>query len=151
MSERPEHEQYKDADGKIIDPRDRGYADSGWGIKPDDQPANAGDAGQNAVHEINYDPEDPDAIKNILRTQRRGFNLANRIVVEPGKLTIYDVNNDPFTVHGLSYGDENLLEILKALGASFDPRQLRKVPSDDQDTREYPVSRAWAWGAERSG
>ena len=151
MSELPKNEPDKDADGKIIDPRDRAYADSGWGIKPDDQPANAADAGQNAVNETHYDARDPDAIKKILRQQRRGFNLANRIVIEPGKITIYDVNNDPFVVHGLSYGDENLIEILKTLSASFDPRQLRNVASDDKGTREYPVSRAWAWGAERSG
>ena len=74
-----------------------------------------------------------------------------RQLLEPGKTTIYDVNHDPFVVHGLSYGDENLIEILKTLSASFDPRQLRKVSSDDKATREYPVSRAWAWGAERSG
>jgi hypothetical protein len=147
----PEKEHAKDADGKIIDPRDRGYADSGWGIKPDDQPANAGDAGQYAVNETHYDPAAPDVVKEILRLQRRGFNLANRIVVEPGKLTIYDVNNDAFVVHGLSYGDPNLIEILKDLGVSFDPRQLAEVSSDDKDTREYPISRAWAWGAERSG
>lgn len=131
--------------------KDKVIADTGWGIKPDDQPANAKDAGEYACNEYVYDASDPQAIRHILAAQRRGFNTANRVVVEPGRTVIYDINKDPFVVRGLTYGDDNLIELLKNLGAAFDPQQLRAVPADDQDTREYDLSRVWAWGAERTG
>jgi len=131
--------------------RDRVIADSGWGVKPDDQPANVDEAKVCSGRELTYDASDEQVVRRILRAQRQTCNAANRIVVEPGRVVIYDLNNDSFTVNGLGYGDANLLELLSALGASFDPRQLRQVKADDPHTREYPCSRAWAWGAERTG
>lgn len=125
------------------------YADSGWGIKPDDQPSNASDAGEHARSSMEYQRDDPNILDTIIRAQRRGFNTASKIVVEPGCTTIIDINGDGFQVQGLSYGDDNLIELLKVLGAGFDPRQLRLVEADDKDTREYSLSRAWTWGAER--
>ena len=131
--------------------KDKVIADSGWGIKPDDQPANADDAGEHAINECQYDATDPDAVKTILRHQRQGFNLANRVVIKPGQVTIYDVNNDSFRIHGLSYGDKNLIELLNVLGVTFDPVKLGSLGTDYNETREYPISRVWAWGAERTG
>jgi hypothetical protein len=132
-------------------PSAKTYADSGWGIKPDDQPSNTNEAGQHASSGMQYDPTDPAMVDTILRAQRRGFNIAAKITVAPGITTIFDLNGDGFQITGLSYGDENLIELLKILGAGFDPRQLRQVSPDDQDTREYTLSRSWTWGAERSG
>lgn len=131
--------------------KDRVIADSGWGIKPDDQPANVDEAGKAKVKEYQYDPHDSAVIRTILQLQRRSFNSANKVLVEPGKVTIVDLNGDPFVVHGLSYGDNNLLELLNALGASFNPQLLRDLPADFDGVREYVLSRATAWGAERTG
>ena len=64
---------------------------------------------------------------------------------------ILDINKDAFTVEGLSYGDPNLIELLQHLGAAFSPPDLSKLTRDERGSREYPLSRAWAWGAERSG
>src|SRR5690348_6825447 len=99
--------------------RDRVIADSGWGIKPDDQPANVSEAGAGAQPLYRYDPSDPDVVKKILRAQRRSFNTANRVRIEPGRTIIYDINKDGFVIQGLSYGDDNLIEILQGLGAAF--------------------------------
>src|SRR5439155_13689500 len=58
--------------------RDRVIADSGWGIKPDDQPANAAEArAEHARTHYAYRPDEPDVIRKILRAQRKGFNTAN--------------------------------------------------------------------------
>jgi len=131
--------------------RDRVLADTGWGIKPDDQPANASEAGPNAQPVYRYDPSEPDLVKKILRAQRRSFNTANKARIEPGRTIIYDINKDGFIIEGLSYGDANLLELLQGLGAAFDPVQLKSLGREESMPREYPLSRAWAWGAERSG
>ncbi|MAE63010.1 MAG: hypothetical protein CMJ18_01955 [Phycisphaeraceae bacterium] len=130
--------------------KDRVIADSGWGIKPDDQPANADDT-DSASRRFVYEPGIEGVIKAILKAQRQRFNAANSVRIEPGRTTILDINGDAFTVEGLSYGDPNLIELLKALGASFNPRQVRKLGPDYKETREYDLSRAWAWGAERTG
>jgi hypothetical protein len=131
--------------------RDRVIADSGWGIKPDDQPANASEAAHRAAPVYRYDPTEPDVVRRILLAQRRGFNTANRVRVERGRTAIIDINRDEFIVEGLGYGDENLIPLLQNLGAAFDPEELRRLPPDESAAREFPLSRAWAWGAERSG
>lgn len=132
--------------------RDRVIADTGWGIKPDDQPANAAEAkGDGAIKMYRYDPSEPDVVRRILLAQRRGFNTANRARIEAGRTIIFDINKDAFVIDGLSFGDENLIAVLESLGAAFNPQELRQVRLTDGVTREYPLSRAWAWGAERSG
>lgn len=133
------------------DARDRVIANTGWGIKPDDQPANALEAGGRALPVYHYDPGEPEVIRRILLAQRRGFNTANRVRVERGRTSIIDINRDPFVIEGLSFGDENLVELLKLLGAAFDPQELRRLAADEPTQREFPLSRAWAWGAERTG
>src|SRR5436190_12167918 len=131
--------------------RDRKIADTGWGIKPDDQPANSAEAGKNALLVYRYDPAEPNVIRNVLRAQRRGFNTANRVRIESGRTIIIDINKDEFVIEGLSYGDAKLNELLMHLGAAFNPQELAKLKADEKATREFPLSRVWAWGAERSG
>ena len=131
--------------------RDRVIADSGWGVKPDDQPANASEAAHRASRVYRYDPGEPDVVRRILLAQRRGFNTANRVRVERGRIAIIDINRDEFVVEGLGYGDENLVPLLQNLGAAFDPEDLRRLGPDESAAREFALSRAWAWGAERSG
>lgn len=131
--------------------RDRRIADSGWGIKPDDQPANTRDAGAEACRVYRYDPSVPQVIRNILRAQRKSFNTANRARVESGRTVIIDINKDEFTVEGLGYGDPNLVELLTHLGAAFNPQELSRVRRDDPTVRTFDLSRVWAWGAERTG
>src|SRR5215467_9873906 len=111
--------------------RDRVIADSGWGIKPDDQPANAAERGADANHVYPYDPAEPDLVRKILRAQRKSFNTANRVRVEPGRTIIYDINKDGFVVEGLSYGDEKLIELLDTLAAAFNPAEIRKLTRDE--------------------
>ncbi len=130
--------------------KDKVISDSGWGIKPDDQPANAGATGAEG-RQYHYDPQEEDAVRKILRQMRLGFNTPDRILVEPGKTTIYDLNGDGFEVHGLSFSSKHLVELLQNVGAGFDPQQLRGLPKDYDGVREYTATRSWAWGAERTG
>jgi hypothetical protein len=131
--------------------RDKKIVDSGWGINPDDQPANATEAAAGTKPVYRYDPSEPDVVRKMLLAQRRGFNTANRVRVERGRTIIYDINGDGFVIEGLSFGDENLIAVLEALGAGFNPTELRSVKADQDVAREYTMTRAWAWGAERSG
>src|SRR6476659_9221221 len=127
--------------------RDKKIADSNWGIKPDDQPANTREVGDAALRVYRYDPTEPNVVRNILRAQRRGFNTANGVRIEPGRTIIIDINRDEFVVEGLSYGDENLNELLMNLGAAFNPQDLSKLRRDEKSSREFALGRAWAWGA----
>jgi hypothetical protein len=129
--------------------KDKVIADTGWGIKPDDQPSNRGEAAQ-ATDVFLYDPKLPNIVAIVLRTQRRSFNTAQRVIVEPGRTTIIDINGDPFIAQGLSWGDDNLVEVLLELGATFDPVWMRSLPKTFSEKREYELHKAWAWGAERT-
>jgi hypothetical protein len=131
--------------------RDRKIADSGWGIKPDDQPANAAEArGEDAVHAYRYSADEPDVVRKILRAQRRGFNAANAVRVEAGRTFIIDINKDEFLVDGLSWGDANMIALLEALGAAFNPQEVKQF-GEKTPPRTFALGRAWAWGAERTG
>ena len=44
--------------------RDKKIADSNWGIKPDDQPANAASAPPDAAKVYRYDAAEPDVVRN---------------------------------------------------------------------------------------
>ena len=134
----------------MTDKRDRVIVDSGWGIKPDDQPANTAEAGEGARRSYTYDPAEPDIVRRILLAQRRAFNMANRVRVERDRTLILDINADPFVVENLSFGDENLIAMLDALGAAFNPQEVRQL-KPEAAPREFALGRAWAWGAERSG
>ena len=131
--------------------RDRKIVDSGWGVKADDQPANTHEVGADATRVFHYSPSELQVVRKILQTQRRNFNTANRVRIEPGRVVISDINKDEFVVAGLSYGDENLIELLMNLGAAFSPQELAALGRSETGTREYALSRAWAWGAERTG
>ena len=130
--------------------RDRVIADSGWGVKPDDQPANAEETAERD-RGYRYAPNEPDTVRKILRHMRKGFNTPNRVLVERGRTTIFDLNGDAYVIEGLSFGDECLVELLMAVGAAFSPRQFRDLPADFDGIREYALTRVWAWGAERTG
>src|SRR2546423_4642615 len=101
--------------------RDRVIADTGWGIKPDDQPSNVQEAGADAKRSYGYDPTEPDAVRRILLAQRRTCNTANRVRLERSRVTILDINGDGFVIEGLSFGDPNLIPLLQNLGAAFNP------------------------------
>lgn len=131
--------------------RDRKIVNTGWGIKPDDQPANVSEARDLASPTYRYDPNEPDVVRRVLLAQRRSFNTANRVRVERGRTSIFDINGDPFVIEGLSFGDENLIVLLQALGAAFNAPELRRLTPDETIPREFALSRAWAWGSERSG
>jgi len=130
--------------------RDKVIADTGWGVKPDDQPSNRNEA-RGAADFVVYNPDEPNVIRNLLRMQRRGFNTANKVRVEPGKTTIIDINGDPFVISGLSFGDPKLVDLLMDIGAAFSPQQMLDTPADFKGIREFSLGRVWAWGAERSG
>lgn len=132
--------------------RDKVIADSGWGIKPDDQPANADEAAPDAKCDTyQYDPADDDGVRKILLAQRRAFNTANKVIIGGGQTRIVDINRDVFVIEGLTFGDPHLIEVLNALGASFNPQNMAKLGTDFDGTREYALGRVSAWGAERSG
>ena len=130
--------------------KDRKIVDSGWGIKPDDQPSNTSEAGADAVRVYRYRADEPDVIRRMLRAQRKGFNTANRVRVEARQTVIIDINKDEFVVEGLGFGDANLFPLLQALGAAFDPQELKQMGALSPP-REFGLSRVWAWGAERTG
>lgn len=132
------------------DKRDRVIADTGWGIKPDDQPANA-EGTPPANRRFDYSADTPDVIRAILTRMRKGFNAPNRVVVKPGRVTITDLNGDAFVIEGLSFGNPHLTELLRTVGAGFDPQDLRSLGSEFDGFREYSITKTWAWGAERTG
>jgi hypothetical protein len=141
-SEQPGAEQPVDKDRKLVD--------TGWGVKPDSQPASAEEV-RDLQTSVVYHPGQANQVDAIIRTQQRNFNSAARIVIEPGRTRIFDINNDEFVVEGLTFGDPALIEMLRKFGAAFDPKVLGALNADFDGAREYRCTTRYAWGADRTG
>ena len=137
-------------DSEHSHPKDRKLAETGWGIKPDSQPANR-DEVDDLQDRFHYRPDDPGGVDEIVRVQARNFNKARRIIVEPGRTRIIDINKHEFIVEGLSFGQDALIELLGQLGAAFSPPLLRTLDADYTGSREFECTARRAWGADRSG
>ena len=137
-------------ESKRSHPKDRKLAETGWGIKPDSQPANR-DEVDDPPNRFQYRPDGPGGIDEIVRVQQRNFNKARRIIVEPGRTRIIDINKHEFIVEGVSFGQEALIELLERFGAAFSPPRLRTLGPDFTGSREFECTSRHAWGADRSG
>ena len=137
-------------DSEHSQPKDRKLAETGWGIKPDSQPANR-DEVADLQDRFQHRPDDPSSIDELVRVQQHNFNKARRIIVEPGRTRVIDINKHEFVIEGLSFGQEALIEVLGRFGAAIDAPLLRTLSADYTGTREYECTARRAWGADRSG
>ena len=60
---------------------------------------------------------------------------------------IIDVNRDCFEIRGVGYPDADIIPLLRAVNAAFDPALIHDPT--DAEYKEFLTGRRWAWAADR--
>ncbi len=63
------------------------------------------------------------------------------------RLQIFDVNKDYFEVRGIGYGDEDIVALLRAVNAAFNPATVHQPPPGEY--RELDTGRRHTWAEDR--
>jgi hypothetical protein len=63
------------------------------------------------------------------------------------RLQIFDINGDCFEVRGIGYADADVVALLRAVNAAFDPATIHQAPPGEY--REVATGRRHAWAEDR--
>jgi len=72
-----------------------------------------------------------------------------RLQVSHEKTVVLDVNGDGIEFPGLTYGNNNLDELLRELGVVFTPATLHNPKATPSGKKEFDLSGRWTWGHDR--
>ena len=98
---------------------------------------------------LEYDPADPGGCLDRLGKKLLSFGTLKRAVVSPEGLEVSNLNGDRFLILGLSFGDANLIPVLRRLGASFNPETLHNVPPNAEKKKELEITARYPWAKDR--
>jgi hypothetical protein len=63
------------------------------------------------------------------------------------RLQVFDINGDYFEVRGVGFADADVVELLRAVNAAFDPTTIHQAPPGEY--RELATGRRHAWAEDR--
>jgi len=92
---------------------------------------------------------DPDEIIRFFRAHEFELSRLKRVLVEPERTIIEDVNRDRMVFEGLTFGSPALERLLKEAGAAFSPAQVREPRPDFDGLKEFEITVRFPWGQER--
>ncbi len=95
-----------------------------------------------------FEGSDPTDALKFIRQNRAGFRVFRRVVLEPGRTAVVDINGDALTIEGVGWKTEGIARLLHGMGASFDPSRVNEPPLSG-DSKEYEIVRGDPWGQDR--
>jgi len=98
-----------------------------------------------ATHD--FSPGGLDAALEFLKRTRWELRTLRKARVWKDRLQILDVNGDFFEVRGVGYPDADVVPLLRAVNAAFDP--LTVHDSTDLDYKEVLTGRRHPWAEDR--
>ena len=93
--------------------------------------------------------EDSRELIQFFRREVGGLKALRKIVVNPEKTVISDVNKDTMEFPGLTYGNNSLDELFRELGIVFNPKVLHNPKATPSGIKEFDISARWTWGHDR--
>ena len=93
--------------------------------------------------------EDSEELIQFLRREAVGLRDLRKLIVDPEKTVVLDVNGDGLEFPGLTYGSPTLEELLRELGVIFSPKTLHDPGATPNGVKEFRLSARWTWGHER--
>jgi hypothetical protein len=97
-----------------------------------------------ATHD--YTPGGLDAALEFLKRTRSELRTLRKVRVWKDKLHIIDVNKDFFAIHGLGYGDADIVPILQNINTAFNPETIHNPIAD---YKEFDTGRRYPWAYDR--
>lgn len=96
-----------------------------------------------ATHEF----RDLTAALEFLKRTRWELRELRLVRVWPDRLRVYDVNRDCFEVRGVGYPHADVVPLLRAVNAAFDPTTVHEPTR--QEYKEFGTGRRHAWAEDR--
>lgn len=93
--------------------------------------------------------EDAHELIQFFRREFPKMKALRKIVIDPGKTVILDVNKDAMEFPGLTYGNKTLDELMRELGIVFNPQTLHNAKATPSGVKEFDISAKWTWGHDR--
>src|SRR5581483_2153594 len=90
--------------------------------------------------------EDAHELIQFFRREVRQLKALRKIVINPQKTVVSDVNKDTMEFPGLTYGNRTLDELLRELGIVFNPQTLHNPKATATGVKEFDISAKWTWG-----
>ena len=83
----------------------------------------------------------------FLKRTRGELRILRKAWVWRDRLCVFDVNGDYFEVRGVGYGDADIVPLLRAVNAAFDPETIHQPPPGEY--REVATGRRHTWAEDR--
>ncbi len=98
-----------------------------------------------ATHD--FRPGDLAGALEFLKRTRWELRSLRKARVWKDRLQVFDVNGDYFEVRGIGYPDPDVLPLLRAVNAAFDPATVHDPT--DLDYKEFVTGRRHPWAEDR--
>lgn len=98
-----------------------------------------------ASHE--YAPGGLDAALEFLKRTRSELRSLRKVRLWRDKLHVIDINKDYFEIKGIGYRDADIVPLLRAVNAAFNPETIHEPI--DADHKEFDTGRRYPWAYDR--
>ena len=98
-----------------------------------------------ATHD--HRPGDLAATLDFLKRTRGELRTLRKARVWRDRFQVLDVNKDCFEVRGVGYPDADIVPLLRAVNAAFDPKTIHDDTT--QEYKEFDTGRRHAWAEDR--
>lgn len=87
-----------------------------------------------------------DALEFLKRT-RWELRTLRKALIWSDRMQVIDVNRDCFEITGVGYADAEIVPLLNAVNAAFDPQTVHEPPPGE--FKEYDTGRRYPWAYDR--
>ena len=98
---------------------------------------------------LQYDGGDPAEALAFFKANRTELKTLRRVRVDFEGSTVYDINGAQMFLQGLTFGQSELVDLLKLAGASYNPATLHDPPAGTENAKTFSIVRSDPWGHDR--
>jgi hypothetical protein len=88
-----------------------------------------------------------DAALEFLKRTRSELRSLRHVRLWKDRFVVVDVNKDCFEIRGIGYEHPDVVHLLRAVNAAFNPETVHKPPPGEY--KEYDTGRRHAWAEDR--
>src|SRR5262245_51463076 len=94
-----------------------------------------------------FQPGALDAALEFLKRTRWELRMLRKVRVYTDRFQVFDINGDYFEITGIGYPAVDIVSLLRAVNAAFDPKTIHDAT--DQEYKEIAAGRRHPWAEDR--
>ncbi|MCS6977036.1 MAG: hypothetical protein NZM31_08540 [Gemmatales bacterium] len=94
-----------------------------------------------------YQPGGLEAALEFLKRTRSELRSLRHVRLWKDRYAVIDVNKDAFEIRGIGYEHPDIVPLLRAVNAAFNPETVHNPPPGEY--KEYDTGRRHAWAEDR--